>query len=275
LCFPLNISKKIITSHSSGQRVLPLSFSLDGEKKMKFLSLDLAHRTYADIGAVLIESQENAEPAKYEIVPLEKYETGAPEPSRLVSRLLALSLEHGVKLILLDGPQGWKDPETDLLYCRRCERELNTPAKTGLPGIVKPASYTRFVEFSISVFDELHLRGWSRFDKTTWFADQPTTIETFPLSAWRSLNMKPLPSKARAKHNDIVHYYERLVGEGYLERGIQPNHDQLQALVAGLSGVGLSTSPLLTCKAYGVPAHTVEDIWREGYIVNPIKRADR
>jgi hypothetical protein len=250
-----------------------LSRALDGENKMRFLSLDLAHRTYADIGAVLIESQENAEPAKYEIVPLEKYEAGPPEPSRLANRLLILALEYGVKLILLDAPQGWKDPENGLPYCRRCERELNTPAKTGLPGTVKPAPYTRFVEFSISVFDELHVRGWSRFDKTAWFADQPTTIETFPLSAWRSLNMKPLPAKARAKQDDIVHYYEMLIEQGFVERGIQPNHDQLQALVGGLSGVGLSTNSLLDYEAYGVPAHAVEGIWREGYIVNPIKRA--
>ncbi len=39
-------------------------------------------------------------------------------------------------------------------------------------------------------------------------------------------------------------------------------------------GVGLSTNSLLNYKAYGVPAHAVEGMWREGYIVNPIKPAD-
>ena len=53
--------------------------------------------------------------------------------------------------MLLDGLQGWKNPANGLKHSRLCERILNTPAKTGILGRVKPVNYTKFVEFSIAV----------------------------------------------------------------------------------------------------------------------------
>jgi hypothetical protein len=63
--------------------------------------------------------------------------------------------EKGIRILLIDGPQAWKDPDSKWVHCRACEKELATPAKTGAKGMVKPHTWTRFVvsqsKFSISL----------------------------------------------------------------------------------------------------------------------------
>ena len=80
-------------------------------------------------------------------------------PTTLADVIYDFCVREHISIVLLYGPQGWKDPESLLPHCRKCERALNTPAKTGLQGIVKPAPYTAFVEFSIAVFAQLVQRG--------------------------------------------------------------------------------------------------------------------
>jgi hypothetical protein len=88
-------------------------------------------------------------------------------------------------------------------HSRICERVLNTPGKTGLPGNVKPANYFPFIEFSVQVFDAFQARGWQRFDPASWGPGQPTVIESFPLAAWRSLGLPCLPAKKKTRDTDI------------------------------------------------------------------------
>lgn len=176
-----------------------------------------------------------------------------------------------MSLILLDGPQGWKDPTNGLAHSRLCERALNTPAKTGLPGDVKPASYLGFVEFAVRVFDALHVRGWPRFDPAAWRPDHSAVIELFPLAAWRSLRLPCLPAKSKARDGDIRRHLELLIDARLIVAGgPAPTYDQLQALVAGLGGLGVSISAPHRYQAIGASPFVLDGTWREGYIVNPI-----
>lgn len=173
-------------------------------------------------------------------------------------------------LVLLDGPQGWKDPLNGVAHSRICERVLNTPGKTGLTGNVKPANYFPFIEFSVQVFDAFQARGWQRFDPASWRPGQPTVIESFPLAAWRSLGLPCLPAKKKTRDTDIRRHLESLVGAGLVAAdGPMPTHDQLQALVAGLGGLGISASAAHRYHAVGAPPFNFDGTWREGYIVNP------
>ena len=61
--------------------------------------------------------------------------------------------------MMLDGPQAWKSKTNGFVHARVSERELNTAAKTGLPGMVKPATYRLFAEFCLDVYDALCRRG--------------------------------------------------------------------------------------------------------------------
>jgi hypothetical protein len=112
--------------------------------------------------------------------------TGAPDPELLAEFLVNLCEELGASVLTLDGPQGWKDPDNGLEHSRICERALHTPAKTGIPGIVKPGNYLPFVAFSIAVFDALGERGWPRYDGNLG-ENGRVAVESFPMSAWRSL----------------------------------------------------------------------------------------
>ena len=58
-------------------------------------------------------------------------------------------------------------------HARVSERQLNTAAKTGLPGMVKPITYRPFAEFCLDVYDALCRRGWRRLDTSDRSASRP------------------------------------------------------------------------------------------------------
>lgn len=78
---------------------------------------------------------------------------------------------------------------------RVCERCTRTPGKTGIPEVVKPASWTRMACFSIEVFDALEGAGWPRFSGT--WPLRRAAVETFLTHAWRTLGLDSLPGKSR------------------------------------------------------------------------------
>jgi hypothetical protein len=177
--------------------------------------------------------------------------------------------------LMLDGPQGWKDPTNGLAHSRVCERLLNAPAKTGLHGAAKPANYLPFISFSIAVFDELDAAGWKRlasFPAQPPSKSQPVALESLPLSAWRSLGIPILPAKARAKPHHITDRLNRLRQLRSLRLSAPlPNHDQLQALVSGLAAEAFSAGDYEKTTVAGVPPRTNQGAeWCEGYIMNPV-----
>lgn len=236
---------------------------------MPAVSIDLAYRHYRDFGVAILEAGPSG--ADYELLPLWPGTSRTPEPGRVADLALEICDRVGASVLLLDGPQGWKDPANGLAHSRRCERLLNAPAKTGLPGNVKPANYTPFVGFAIEVFDALHERGWARFDATTWRPVERVAVESFPLSAWRSLRLPSLPAKSKAGESDIRRHFASLVDSGLLAAGALPTHDQLQALVSGLAGISMVAGAHDSYVAVGCCAFVLEGSWREGFIVNPTR----
>jgi hypothetical protein len=174
-------------------------------------------------------------------------------------------------MILLDGPQAWKSKLNGLEYARVSERALNTSAKTGLPGVVRPRTWTSFVEFSIAVFNALTLLGWNRFNTHTRPGAEPERmlVEIYPFAAWKELGLKPLPSKRRARISDRIEALGALRSLLPLAEGPLPTHDQLQALVGGLAGLALSEGDPSGFRILGHPPRREEGHWREGFIVLP------
>lgn len=200
---------------------------------------------------------------------------GVPSPAALVEELNNICGQNGIDLILIDGPQGWKATDSDLQHCRRCERTLNTPAKTGAPGSVKPAPYTKFVEFSIDVYDELCKGGWHRLagENEAPGHDHRILVESFPYAAWRSLGIKPLPGKARSRPEDIAERYATLRDGFSVESAADDsrvNHDELQALISGLAGLAIEHNSWRQCSVVGIPPMLEDGCWREGFIVSPV-----
>ncbi len=148
---------------------------------MAVLSVDLAYRRFSDIGIALLDSLPGG-PIHCEFI---RVCEDRVTPEIVAVTVDSLCLQRGIRIMLLDGPQGWKSPTSDLTNSRKCERILNTPAKTGLCGTVKPSNYGPFVSFSIAVYDRLTELGWERFSKTESVGGLARVLfESFPLSAW-------------------------------------------------------------------------------------------
>ncbi len=196
---------------------------------------------------------------------------GQPDPGRLAAYLADLATEKGARIILLDGPQAWKDPANGLSYQRVCERILNTPAKTGIPGQVKPRTYTPFVAFSICVFDELEALGWVRLraPEELHGPRAPLALESFPSAAWRALGLRPLPAKSRSTEADLRAWTRALKDHAGIAVPRLPTHDELQALAAGLAGVFIHEQDASRWEAIGRPLLKIDGSWREGFIVIP------
>jgi len=193
---------------------------------------------------------------------------GSPEAEPFADALHWLAEREGVRLMLLDGPQGWRAERSALAHLRVCEKETRCPGKTGLPGIVKPATWRRMAEFSIAIFDALGARGWPRFTRA-WKGER-SAIESFPTHAWRMLGCAPIPGKSSA--GDLTPWHEAL--RALSIRGVPKSatHDDLQGVVAGLAGVALLRDGIAGCDVRGLDPFKEGGFWREGVIVCPQAR---
>jgi hypothetical protein len=231
---------------------------------MTTVSVDLAYRSYSDIGVSVLDFSASSASVIFH----EFSGVGDPRADHVASFIAGLCDEVGARTLLLDGPQAWKDSANGLEHSRLCERELNAPAKTGLPGMVKPRNYASFVSFSIEVFDELALRGWSRYTRTR-SESAKIVAESLPLSAWRSLGMPILPAKRKCSNLTLEERAVDLAKSFKLKLPRMPNHDELQSMVAGLAGRGLERRGVSGIRVSGVAPFLHEGSYREGFIVNP------
>jgi len=200
------------------------------------------------------------------------------DPDILAGRLNHLCAVREIGILMLDGPQAWKSSANGLEHARVSERQLNTAAKTGLPGTVKPATYRTFAEFCMDVYDALCRRGWRRLETRP----QPVTlepavapcervlVESYPHAAWKSLGLKPLKSKRRARVSDLAEAYGALRAVVPFTTNRPPNHDQLQAIVGGLAGLALEEHDPAAVRIVGSPPRREQGHWREGFIVLPL-----
>jgi hypothetical protein len=90
---------------------------------MAVLSIDLAHINYVDVGVAILE--ESAGEKKCDLFDIAM--AGRPSAEDLAGYLNKLCLKKAIKVILLDGPQGWMSTQSDLNDKRHCEKQLNTP----------------------------------------------------------------------------------------------------------------------------------------------------
>jgi Protein of unknown function (DUF429) len=243
------------------------------------LSVDLAYRRWSDLGiAVLNRPARAGDPIDCELISwdgsdLEEEHQGKPVHAEILAgRLNHLANMRGIQVLLLDGPQAWKSQHNGLVHARLSERQLNCAAKTGLPGMVKPATYREFAEFCVDVYDALCRRGWKRLATQT----QPDAglervlVESYPHAAWRSLGIQPLPSKRRARVSDLATSFAALQKLIPIAANSPPNHDQLQAIVGGLPGLALEAQEPGGARFVGEPPRREEGHWREGFIVLPM-----
>jgi hypothetical protein len=237
------------------------------------LSVDLACKAYHDFGFCLLQESAgkvvNIQYPSGQDIGLK----GAPEPSVFAHAVLRYCLDNGVSILMLDGPQGWKAPENGLPHQRICEKVWNTMAKTGTRGQVKPANFQPFISFSIDVFSALYQSGVVSL-VTRPEIEVPASgvllIETYPHSAWRSLNIQPLSSKKKCTPKQMAQNLKELERRFQLPECGTPTHDQLSALAAGLAGVAIAAGKASGYVASGAPPRlTPEGYLVEGYIVNP------
>jgi hypothetical protein len=273
------------------------------------LSVDLAYRRWSDLGIVALTRVRSAHPAgrahlgntlagqprlggsrkdpdrphapdcpiNCEIIPsmARGEDRGPVDANILAGRLNHLCAVRGIRVMMLDGPQAWKSRSNGLLHSRVSERQLNTAAKTGLPAMVKPVTYRAFAEFCLDVYDALCRRGWRRLDTLAHPGSPPDRllVESYPHAAWKSLGLKPLPSKRRARVSDLAEAYGALHALIPLTTNRPPNLDQLQAIVGGLPGLALEERNTAGARIVGNPPRREDGHWREGFIVLPVPPA--
>ena len=269
---------------------LVLSFRQAYFLEMPVLSVDLACRSWSDLGVVLLEQKGAL--ISCEIVRWN--EPWAPPVVELALRLNRICAENNAKVLMLDGPQAWKSEENGQAFSRVAERAVNTPAKMGLPGHVLPGTYERFVGYCLALYDALARLGWQRLTTRT----QPEgflgkmLIESYPNAAWKSLGIKPLPAKRKCRVSDLAEAYAALTQIVPIVASQPPNHDQLQAIVGGLPGLAIEersreqsevlswerdeTVPAQAAtksagsRIVGVAPRREGGFWREGFIALPV-----
>lgn len=228
------------------------------------MAVDLAARDTRDVGVAVLAA--TGQEIRCELVRGLAAEIGrVPTADALADWLADLAACAGARLVLIDGPQAWKDPANGLSHQRACERELATQAKTGPPGVVKPGTQRRFVELSIALFDALAARGFARFDPVR--AHARSAVEVFPTASWRRLETRPLPGKRGCGALELARCTAFLEREHRARFSAAPGHDELQACVAGLAGLALEGHARLRWRLFGAAPYEADGSWREGVIV--------
>jgi hypothetical protein len=248
---------------------------------MPVLSVDLACRSWSDLGVVLLEQK--GQTIACEII---RWQEPYPPPVvELALRLDAICLARGAGVLMLDGPQAWKSEDNGQEYCRVSERERNTPAKTGLPGNVLPGSYERFVGYCLALYDALGRLGWQRLAAREQSETTPRKIlvESYPNADWKSLGIPPLPARRKCRVSQLAEAYAALTAMLPITTTQPPNHDQMQALVGGLPGLAMerttrrrddvrathNASPVQS-RIVGQPPRREGGFWRDGFIAVPV-----
>jgi hypothetical protein len=233
------------------------------------LSVDLARRSYKDLGFALLPSRKRQVKI---LSPSDLGLEGRPETGELALSLANFSDQEGVSVLLLDGPQGWRHPKSPIEHMRLCERVLNTPGKTGVLGTCKPRTYLAYIQFSIDLFRHLRVdHGWELL--TQDWHDQPGTkwvVESFPSAAWTTLGLKKLPSKGKTKSSQIRTWSRDLSLVTGLELPKKLTHDELQAAVVLPVGQAIARNRKNRVILSGYdPILTSDGVVLEGWIANP------
>lgn len=238
-------------------------------KHGNILSIDLASRKYTDNGMAFLEygqlQPRYPKPSDFGL-------SGKPMAQDFAHALNQFCETEKVSVLLLDGPQGWKSPKTNIEHMRFCERVLNTPGKTGPIGYVKPRTFLRYIAFSINLFHILRVdykwnlltQDWNEHKQERWIA------ESFPSSAWLTLGLQSLPSKTKTTPRQLSKWRNELTIATDYEIPNKVTHDELQATVVLPSGQAIAEGNPDRIVLSGMdPIITRRGDVLEGWIVNP------
>lgn len=238
-------------------------------KAQAVFSVDLATRRYRDLGMAFLPA--NSEQVSL-VLPDELGLSGEPQVAPLAAALDAFCTRERVSVLLLDGPQGWRHPASQIEHMRLCERVLNTPCKTGTVGLVKPRTYQNYVQFCIDLFATLRLeygwklltQQWNRKRSARWI------VESFPSAAWPMMGLPKLPAKSKTKKTQIETWAQNLSAITGLELPSKLTHDQLQSIVVLPAGRAIAENKPDEVILSGTdPFTTKEGDILEGWIANP------
>ncbi len=184
-------------------------------------------------------------------------------PQSLASRIHEFAAREDVRAVALDGPHAWRNPQTpaDLPGVgRRCEYLCRTQGKTGVYPKAYPGTQFAWIDFCVRVFDALLVQPGVRLaevpiEDTHAARDGYVVLECFPTSIWRASGLTPLPAKA--KRPDGQRFYDTLAAAYALPPVLVSHHDDLQAIVAALAGVGAVGGPV-QAHAHGLPCWMAE-----------------
>lgn len=233
------------------------------------LSVDIAHRRYVDNGIAFLDQGSD-------IVQLIKADdlgvNDPPTPEGFATALSSFCDREGVSVLLLDGPQGWREPNSQIEHMRLCERVLNTPGKTGVFGTVKPRTYLPYIKFSIELFHELRITHDWELLKSDWYKRpwKRWLVESFPTAAWRTLGLRKLPAKAKSTSEQLITWRDDLSELTGMRLPDVFTHDELQAAVVLPVGRAIVNGDEEKVILSGVdPYLTKEGLVLEGLIANP------
>jgi hypothetical protein len=199
---------------------------------MAVLSVDLACRSWSDLGVVVLEQKGPLITCDL----IRWQDPYAPPVVELALRLNTLCVERSVGVLMLDGPQAWDSAHAPAATTAQDDR-----AAGGAP---LPGSYERFVGYCLALYEALGRLGWQRLAGR----DQPRNeggapgkilVESYPQAAWKSLGIAPLPPKRECRVSDLAVTYAALTALLPIKTSQPPNHDQLQAIAGGLPGLAI------------------------------------
>lgn len=124
----------------------------------RVLGIDVASASWFDNGSAVIEFDESAGVFNTLTAPAIARPPGPLTPESLASAIDKFARTQGVSAVALDGPQGWRDPDTDPEQPgvgRRCEFACLTQGKTGAYPTTFPANQRGWIEFCIDLFQAL------------------------------------------------------------------------------------------------------------------------
>ncbi len=229
------------------------------------LGVDLASARWAFNGSALVQF-DRATDALTRVVPGVITWPGPDTPltaQALADVIYTFAAREDVRAVALDGPHAWRNPQTpaDLPGVgRRCEYLCRTQGKTGVYPKAYPGTQFAWIDFCVRVFDALLAQPGVRLaevpiEDTHAARDGYVVLECFPTSIWRASGLTPLPAKA--KRPDVQRCYDTLAAAYALPPVRVTSHDDLQAIVAALAGVGAIGGPV-QAHAHGLPCWMAE-----------------
>lgn len=245
------------------------------------LGIDLASRRWSDNGTAILRFSGGTTPAweslQYGCL---SWPGAEIDPVIMSERILSAVSDQGIRVVCLDGPQGWREPGAPQRkgVGRVCEYQTKCQGKTGEYGQAYPRTQKGWIHFCTQVF--AHLRDSGRAvvaNDVGLVADRSLDdgqfwiLETFPTASWRQSGLTPLPAKSRVgrKPEQMLTFVESLRERFHLPNLIPwtGTHDDLQAIVTALPAVGLLQGPCRV-SALGKPGWLVpEDTERPGHWV--------